>query len=139
MDDSDEPAALLDRYLNAQTNKDLESLVSCWHPEVVAVHPLRPDRSWSGRETYRRAWARIWEDNPASRFEVISTAVVGNRVYLEALVEHANGTMVPNMNVLEVEDGLIRRARVYTDVPMRDGLSMDGFVESLNPGTATSR
>ena len=139
MDDSDEAPAVLDRYLNAQANKDLEVLVACWHPDVEAVHPLRPDRSWSGRETYRRAWARIWGNNPASRFEVISTAVVGNRVYLEALVEHTDGTMVPNMNILEVEGGLIRRARVYTDIPTRDGLSMDGFVEDLNPGTTSSR
>jgi len=126
-------SAVLDRYLRAQATKDLEALVSCWHPEVEAVHPLRPDRSWHGVDVYRRSWARIWANNPASRFEVLAADVVGNRIYLEALVEHADGRMVPNMNILEVEDGMIRRARVYTDVPQRDGVSMDTFVENLNP------
>ena len=129
----EDAAQVLDRYLRAQREKDLDALVSCWHQDIEAVHPLRPDRSWSGLDTYRKAWARIWETNPNSRFEVISADVVGNRIYLEAMVEHADGMMVPNMNVLEVEDGKIRRARVYTDVPTRDGLSMDDFVEDLNP------
>ncbi len=126
-------AAVLRRYLQAQQDKDIDALVSCWHPDIEAVHPLRPDRSWHGVDTYRRAWSRIWEQNPRSRFEVVSSAVVGDRIYLEALVEHGDGTMVPSMNILEVEGGQIRRARVYTDTPMRDGMDMDRFVEGLNP------
>jgi limonene-1,2-epoxide hydrolase len=129
----DDASAVLSRYLKAQEDKDLEALVSCWHASVETFHPLRPDRSWKGVDTYRRAWARIWDNNPRSRFEVVSSGVVGNRIYLEALVEHADGTMVPNMNILEVEDGKIRRARVYTDVPQRDGINMDTFVQRLNP------
>jgi ketosteroid isomerase-like protein len=130
---------ILRRYLQAQEDKDLEALVSCWHPDIEAVHPLRPDRSWQGLDTYRRAWARIWDINPQSRFELVGSDVVGNRIYLEALVEHADGTMVPNMNILEVEDGKIRRARVYTDVPQRDGIDMDRFVDDLNPQQETRR
>jgi ketosteroid isomerase-like protein len=130
---NDDATAVLRRYLKAQQDKDLDALVSCWHPDIEVTHPMRPDRNWSGLDTYRRAWARIWEVNPRSRFEVISTAVSENRIYLEALVEHADGTMMPNMNILEVEDGKIRRGRVYTDRPMRDGVDMDNFVQELNP------
>jgi len=133
----DDAAAVLSKYLHAQATKDLEALVSCWHVDVEAVHPLRPDRSWGGVDTYRRAWARIWANNPNSRFEVVRADVVGDRIYLEALVEHADGTMVPNMNILEVEDGRIRRARVYTDVPKSDGINLDAFVEDLNPKEAS--
>jgi ketosteroid isomerase-like protein len=133
----DEAEAVLARYLKAQEDKDLDALVSCWHADIEAVHPLRPDRSWHGRETYHRQWARIWEHNPKSRFEVISAAVVGSRIYLDALVEHGDGTMVPCMNVLEVEDGQIRRARVFTDVPVHDGASMDDFTTRLNPDSDT--
>jgi ketosteroid isomerase-like protein len=130
---NDDANSVLRRYLRAQEEKDLDALASCWHADVEVTHPMRPDRSWRGRDTYRRAWARIWEVNPHSRFEVLSTAVVGNRIYLEALVEHADGAMIPNMNILEVEDGTIRRGRVYTDRPTRDGVSMDDFVDSLSP------
>jgi hypothetical protein len=48
------------------------------------------------------------------------------------LTYHADGSIVPCVSVLEVEDGKIRRARVYTDHPMRDGLSMDGWVHDMN-------
>lgn len=52
---------LLARYLQAQQDKDLDALVSCWHPDVEVVHPMRPDRNWSGLDTYRRQWKLIWE------------------------------------------------------------------------------
>jgi len=133
---SDDAQAVLRRYLQAQADKDLDALVSCWHADVEVVHPLRPDRSWSGIDTYRRQWERIWESNPDHAFELVSATVDGNRIYLEALVEHADGTMVPNMNVLEVEDGRIRRGRVYTDTPVRDGVDMDRFVLDMNPGAS---
>jgi ketosteroid isomerase-like protein len=125
--------ALLRRYLKAQEDKDLDALVSCWHPEVEIVHPMRPDRDWRGLDTYRRQWQLIWQLTPDSRFEVISTGVVGNRVYLEALTEMSDGTMVPHMNVLEIEDGKIRRGRVYTDKPRHDGVDIDGFAREVNP------
>jgi ketosteroid isomerase-like protein len=130
---NDDANAVLRRYLKAQEDKDFEALMSCWHSDVEVTHPMRPDLSWRGLETYRRAWARIWEINPHSRFEVVSSAVAGNRIYLEALVEHADGTMIPNMNILEVENGKIRRGRVYTDRPTRDGVNMNAFVRDLNP------
>jgi ketosteroid isomerase-like protein len=130
-----EAEELLARYLRAQQDKDLDALVACWHPDVQVVHPMRPDRNWSGLDTYRRQWALIWERTPHSRFEVVSTAVVGDRVYLEALTEMSDGTMVPHMNVLQVRDGKIWRGRVYTDKPRRDGVDIDGFAREVNPGS----
>jgi ketosteroid isomerase-like protein len=126
---------LLARYLQAQQDKDLDALVSCWHPDVEVVHPMRPDRNWSGLDTYRRQWKLIWELTPDSRFEVVSTAVVGDRVYLEALTEMSDGTMVPHMSVLQIKDGKIWRGRVYTDKPRRDGVDIDGFAHEVNPAS----
>jgi len=128
-----ETEALLQRYLKAQEDHDLDALVSCWHPEVEVVHPMRPDRNWSGLETYRRQWALIWERRPTSRFEVVSSDVIANRIYLEALTEMSDGTMVPHMNIMEVKDGMIFRARVYTDRPRRDGVTIDGYANEINP------
>jgi ketosteroid isomerase-like protein len=124
----------LERYLQAQADKDLDALVSCWDPAVEIEHPMRPDRNWGGPlDGYRRTWKMIWELTPDSRFEVVSTACVGNRVYLEALTEMSDGTMVPHMNVFEIEDGRIRRGRVYTDKPRRDGVDIEGYAHEVNP------
>jgi len=124
---------LLTRYLAAQRDKNLDALVSCWHPDVQIEHPMRPDRNWSGLDTYRRQWKLIWELTPSSRFEVVSTAVVDDTVYLEALTEMSDGTMVPHMNILKVKDGKIWRGHVYTDKPVRDGASIGDFADEINP------
>jgi ketosteroid isomerase-like protein len=124
---------LLTRYLKAQADKNLDALVACWHPDVQIEHPMRPDRNWSGLDTYREQWALIWRLTPGSRFEVVSSAVSGNTVYLEALTEMSDGTMIPHMNVLEIKDGKIWRGRVYTDKPRRDGVGIGGYAHAVNP------
>jgi ketosteroid isomerase-like protein len=128
---TDDAATVLERYLKAQREKDLDALCSCWDENVEVVHPMRPDRNWHGLDTYRRQWNRIWSEVPNSRFELVSTAVSAYRIYLEALTESLDGTMVPHMNVLEVENGKIRRGRVYTDKPRHDGLSIEDFTVGL--------
>jgi hypothetical protein len=128
-----EAEAVLQRYIKAQEDGDLEALVSCWHPDIETVHPLRPDRSWQGRDSYRRFWTRQWAGQRRGRNTILLTAVIGNRIFLEGVTEHEDGTLVPNMNIFDVEDGMIRRARVYTDIPMRDGVKMDDFVNGMNP------
>jgi hypothetical protein len=40
--------------------------------------------------------------------------------------------VIPCVTVFEVEDGMFRRARVYTDVPTHDGLSMNDWVVDMN-------
>jgi hypothetical protein len=67
-------------WVKAQEEKDLDALVSCWHPDVDTVHLLRPERSWHGTEIYRSVMARIWESNPTNREEIVSAGVVGNRI-----------------------------------------------------------
>jgi hypothetical protein len=62
----------------------------------------------------------------------VSSAVVGNVIYLETVTYHADGSVIPCFSILEVEDGQIRRARIYTDRPAHDGLTMDGWVEEMN-------
>jgi hypothetical protein len=45
-------------------------------------------------------------------------------------IELPDGTIIPSVNGFEVEDGRVRRARVYTDVPARDGVGIDAFISS---------
>lgn len=124
-----EAEEVLRRYLKAQEDKDLESLMSCWADDIESVHPLRPDWSWSGIDKYRRLWETNWARNPNSRFEVVSAGVVENRIYLDAMLESADGSMNPCMCIWEGEDGKIRRSRVYTGTPIHDGVSMDEMID----------
>lgn len=124
--------ALRDRWVQANEERNLEKLLSCWHPEVETVHMIRPDRSWRGIDVYRRAITRIWEGGEALKERHVASAVAGNIVFVETMTTHADGTVVPCLSIFEVEEGVIRRARIYTDVPSHDGLSMDAWVKELN-------
>lgn len=122
--------ALFEKYLNASKSKDIETMASCWHDDCAGIHPLRPDRGWQGIDGFRRVWSRMWDSNPEARYEVISTALTDDHFYIEASIELPDGTMIPSVNVFEVEDGKIRRVRVYTDLPARDGVAIDDFISN---------
>jgi limonene-1,2-epoxide hydrolase len=122
-----EAEEVLRRYLKAQEDMDIEALVSCWHPEVEIIHPMRPGRSWKGRDNYQRFWEKEWGGASPSTFELVRSDVVDNRIYLECVIANPDGTRVPNMNIFEVEDGTIRRGRAYADKIDPEG-TMDDFV-----------
>ncbi len=121
-------SALLQRYLDASQNKDVDAMAACWHEDCEGIHPLRPDRGWRGIDGFRRVWARMWETNPTARYEVVSTSVSDDHFYLEARIELPDGTLLPSVNVFDVDGGKIRRVRVYTDMPARDGVAIDDFI-----------
>jgi hypothetical protein len=125
----DDTSALFERYLQAQRAKDLRALGELWHADCVGIHPLRPDRGWQGLDANLRLWARIWGANPDGRFEVVSSALTPERIYLEARIELPDGTTVPSVTVFEVEDGKFRECRVYTDLPRRDDVAIDEFID----------
>jgi hypothetical protein len=113
--DSREAEEVLARFVRGQHEMDLDMVTSCWHDDVVVEHPLRPDRSWRGAETFRQATARIWGQHPERHWTLVASAVVGNKIFLETITEHADGSATPLMGIMEVEDGKVRRGRMYTD------------------------
>jgi hypothetical protein len=128
----DEAADCLQRWITGHEKKDLDMVMSCWHPDVDTQHMLRRDRSWHGNDVYRRAITRIWEKSAGGREVATATAVSGNMFFLETMTYHADGSVIPCVTIAEVEDGMIRRARVYTDVPSSDGKDMDSWVHEMN-------
>jgi hypothetical protein len=123
---------VLQRLVKAQHDQDLDALVSCWHPDAQGIHMLRPDHSWHGMDTYRRVMACLFNGSPTTREEFVCSAVEGNTIFLETMTYHADRSVVPCVAIFEVEDGRIRQARMYTDVPRRDGQSMDRWIHEMN-------
>jgi limonene-1,2-epoxide hydrolase len=129
-----EAEEFLQRYTKAMKDNDLDTLVSSWYPDVETTHMLHPDRSWRGTDLYRRVMGQIFQSSAERHVEVRSTAVSENNVFIESVTRQGDGTEVPCVSIFEIEDGQVRRARVYTDVPSRDGVRMEQFVEQMNPG-----
>jgi hypothetical protein len=128
----EDAVAVLARLEQAMRAKDIDATMACWHPDVEARHMLRPDRSWHGAETYRELQSRIWDANPSNRDEIVSSGAAGNLIFFETVTHHTDGSAIPCITIMEIEGGRIRRARVYTDVPRHDGMSMDNWVEDMN-------
>jgi limonene-1,2-epoxide hydrolase len=122
----------LQRYVTAMNDKDLDALVSCWHTDVETTHLLHPDRSWRGADLYRRWMGQIFASNPGAHMEIQATAISGNTVFIESVTLHGDGSRTPCVGIFELEDGKVRRARVYTDVPSSDGVNMAAFVGGMN-------
>ena len=128
---ANETRELLRRYLDANERKDIDAAMAFWHPDAEGIHPLRPDRSWYGREQLREIWTGTWARYPESHLRVVSSGVDGDHVYLETLMDLGNGTAVPGINVFEVEGGVFRHLRVYTDTPVHDGVGVQQFLDEL--------
>jgi hypothetical protein len=128
----DDPETILQRLIKGHEEKDLEAVMSCWHPDIEAVHPMRPDRSWKGAETFRRFQKQIWDTDPDQHYRIVSCGVIGNVLYVESLTGHKDGTLVPCVSIQEVENGKVRRMRVYTDSPRHDGISMNAWVDEMD-------
>src|SRR5688572_18970716 len=124
--------AWLQRYTKAMEEQDLDLLLSCWHPDVEATHLLHPDRSWRGSDLYRRVMGQIFESGHGSHMRILSTAIAGNTVFIESVTQFADGSEAPCVGIFELEDGRVRRTRVYTDVPTRDGVKMEDFVGGMS-------
>ena len=121
-------AALLAEYMEAVQRKDIDAMAACWSDDAEGIHPLRPDRAWHGLDGFRRVWTRMWENNPTGRYEVVSTATSDDHIYIESRIELPDGTIIPSVNVFDVDNGKLQQVRVYTDMPMRDGVAIDDFI-----------
>ena len=53
----DRVRALLEEWADAIRNKDIERLMACYAPDVVA-YDMMPPLEWRGAEAYRAAWAQ---------------------------------------------------------------------------------
>jgi ketosteroid isomerase-like protein len=133
-----EAAELMNRLAAALEGGDIDTLVACWHPDAEAVHVLRPDRSWQGRDFYRKVMGRTNTTGERNRVEVKDRGlgVTGDRFYLETLVHQDDGIPVPCVAIYIMKDGLVRWARVFTDKPKRDGQTMaDWALKDAEAGT----
>ena len=127
---TDATSTLFETYLAASQAKDIEAMAACWHEDCEGIYPLRPNRGWRGIDSFRRVWTLMWEHNPSGRYEVVSTSWADDHFVIEARIELPGGTLVPGVNVFDVEDGKIRRVRVYADIPTPDGGSVEDFISA---------
>lgn len=132
----EDPKEAFDRYVAALVARDIESLAECIHPDFASRNPLRPSRSFQGRETFLEAWRRNWEVQPDLRTEVGRTAISGDLIWFESRRIRGDGsTMACGVNIVRIEGGRYRESTTYIDTPVSDGESISDWAERQRSGS----
>jgi len=80
---SDGPAAVVERIRQAISRHDLDALVGCFSSGYVNETPAHPNRGFRGRDQVRRNWQQILAGVPDIRAEVIRCTTDGDTAWSE--------------------------------------------------------
>ncbi|MBI4261407.1 MAG: nuclear transport factor 2 family protein [Actinobacteria bacterium] len=125
------PRRLVERWTDAMTRHDREAAVACFHPDYEDVAPARLGEEVRGVDEVRRNFRRLLETFPDLRAEVLSTAGAGDELWMEWRMSgtRPDGSAMAfvGVNIFDLEDGLLRRGRIYTDL-VRDSGTVEAQV-----------
>ncbi|GAB7017171.1 nuclear transport factor 2 family protein [Halostagnicola bangensis] len=130
---------IVDRFLRAMNDHDLETLLSCFHEDYRSETPAHPERSFTGREQVRKNWIQMFETTPDLSVEFPRTTVAGETAWIEMRMQgtqtdgdelNARGVVIKS-----IPDGRIRRGRIYLEPVQR---SADVSWEEIYAGEETN-
>jgi ketosteroid isomerase-like protein len=77
------PAAVVERLLEAVNAHDLEAMVACFADDYVNETPAHPQRGFRGNQKVRHNWTQIFAGVPDLRARLPRTTVDGDTVWTE--------------------------------------------------------
>ena len=129
------PKEMVDRLLEATNQHDLEALVDCFSADYVNETPVHPARGFQGREQVRRNWQQIFGFVPDLRAQVVSHAVVGDRVWTEWEMSgtrpDGSAHLMRGVVIFTVADGRAAGARFYLEPVDLESGDVNAAVQSL--------
>jgi ketosteroid isomerase-like protein len=103
----------------AINDRDLEGLVSLFHPDVVVEYPAHPTRTFRGRDQIWRNWAPIMAKLDDFRATVVRSAVDDGNAWVEWLWQGTQADGSPGdmagIVIHELEGGQITHVRFYLE------------------------
>ncbi len=119
MSEPRELMALARRWLKAFNTQDLEGLLSLYAEDAVHLSPklrtLRPETRGEvrGKEALRDWWGDSMRRLPQLHYRERHLTADGQRVFMEYDRQNPGEPDLAVAELLEIEDGLIVRSRVY--------------------------
>ena len=117
--DGRDPAAVVERLLEAVNAHDLEAMVACFAEDYVNVTPAHPRRGFGGRQQVRRNWTQLFAGVPDLAAELPGIAVDGDRVWSEWDISGTRRDGAPfamrGVVIFGVTDDVIASARFYLE------------------------
>ncbi|MDR7233890.1 nuclear transport factor 2 family protein [Agrococcus sp. BE272] len=114
---------------------DLEGIVAHFAPDYALEDPVRPDRSFRGREQVRRNWSHLLASMDGLALEERRLVADGSTVWTEIAIRGrlADGReqALRGVMIFRVAGGLIAAGTFYLAPVVRDGLDADAAVLDL--------
>ncbi|SDJ57985.1 nuclear transport factor 2 family protein [Natronorubrum texcoconense] len=74
---------VVDRFLRAMNDHDLDELISCFHEDYRSETPAHPERSFTGRAQVRANWVQLFETTPDLAVEFSRTMIDDDTAWIE--------------------------------------------------------
>lgn len=104
-----DPAAVVQRQLDAYNDHDLARFTACYAPDVELFRPPAAEPFISGRAALAAHYGSQRFNVPALQADLIGRLVVGNKVFDHERVTGLAAQPVEALVAFEVQAGLIRR------------------------------
>lgn len=122
------------RWTQALTDHDLDAAVACFHPDYRDESPARPGEVVEGRKQVRGNFARLFNDVPDLRAEVLRTAGDDRTLWMEWRMSgtRKDGSRMEfaGVNIFDVEADQFVRGWIYTEL-VRDAGGVDAQLDRM--------
>jgi ketosteroid isomerase-like protein len=135
---------LVDRFVRAINEHDLDAIVDCFAPDYRDVEPAHPARQISGGGAeVRRRWGKVLDGLPDFRAEVERVAVDADAVWIEHdwSGTRADGTRLHlrGVNIFGIRDGRFAWGRIYMESVDQGGIDIEERVRRMAEGDPVAR
>lgn len=128
---------VVERWIQALSDHDLEAAVSCFAKAYRDRAPARRGEEVLGRDQVRANFTALFESIPDLRAEVLGLVADGSTVWMEWRMSgtRTDGTSMEfvGVNIFEVEGESFTEGRIYTEL-VRDSGGIDSQVDQMTHG-----
>ncbi|NUP74584.1 MAG: nuclear transport factor 2 family protein [Sinomonas sp.] len=130
-------AQVVERWIQALTDHDLEAAVSCFAPDYRDSAPARRGEEVIGNAQVRANFAALFASIPDLRAELLGRVADGRTVWMEWRMNGTRSDGTPmefiGINIFEVEGGQFTKGRIYTEL-VRDSGGLDRQIDRMTRG-----
>jgi ketosteroid isomerase-like protein len=135
--------SLVDRFVKAINEHDLEAIVSCFAADYRDVEPVHPNRQISGGQAeVRKRWGTVLDSLPDFRTEVERVVVEADTAWIEHdwSGTRTDGTRLHlrGVNIFGIRDRQFAWGHIYMETVEEDGIDIEERVRRMaegDPGT----
>ncbi len=133
-----DPKTLIERWTRAMTDHDLDSAMSCFHPDYRDEAPARRGELTRGREKVRENFATLFNEIPDLKADLLRCVADGDIVWMEWRLHGTRRDGPPfefvGVNLFGVYNGQIVWGRIYSEL-VRDAGDIDAQIERMTKAT----